>query len=57
MKKVRINAPGINSRFGIVLDSFDGANLIKVACSSDWMKCLIEEHCILLGDSYLSPLE
>ena len=57
MKKVKINAPGVNSRFGIVVDSFDGMNLVKVACAADWMDCLEEKSCVILGDSYLSPVK
>ena len=57
MRKVKINAAGVNSRFGIVLDSFGGMNLVKVACAADWMDCLEEKHCVILGDSYLSPVK
>ena len=48
-RKVRINAAGVSSKYGYIVDEFEDMALIKVACSTDWLKCLIVPHCIILG--------
>lgn len=53
---VKINAEGIHSRFGYIVDEVCGMALIKVSCKLDWMECLECEHCIILGSSYLEKI-
>lgn len=51
MKLVKINAKGINSRYGYIVErTFQGqAALIKVGIKADWQKFWCEPHCIMLG--------
>ncbi len=53
---VKINAPGVNSHFGYILDMIGGAAVIKVPCKEDWMECLETQHCILFGSAFLEKL-
>lgn len=48
-RKVRINAAGVSSKYGYIVDEFEDMALIKVGCSTDWVKCLAEPYCIVLG--------
>lgn len=49
---VKINAEGVYSRFGYIIDEVGDMALIKVSCKLDWFKCLETEHCIILGSTY-----
>lgn len=48
-KLVKINAKNVNSRFGYIVEEYEGAALIKVGCASDRMPALETENCIILG--------
>ena len=48
-QKVRINAAGVSSKYGYIVDEFEDMALIKVGCSADWVKSLVKPHCIILG--------
>lgn len=57
MKKlVKINAKNVNSHFGYVIDECGGASLIKVPCKADWMGCLEQKNCIIIGSAYISEV-
>ena len=61
-QRVKINAKGIKSRFGIVLEQFDDspAYFIKVGCADD-RKHIWNIYCdtpcaVLLGENYLEAI-
>lgn len=57
MKKlVRINAQNVSSRFGYIVEEFDGAALIKVGCKADNLEWL-PENCILLGSDLYEEIK
>ena len=47
-QKVRINAEGVSSRYGYIVEDFGDCAIIKVGCSVDRIACM-EDHCIILG--------
>ena len=48
-KMVKINAVGVNSKYGYIVEECDDFALIKVCCKNDHIDCLSEENCIILG--------
>ena len=48
-KMVKINAVGVNSKYGYIVEDFGDFALIKVSCKNDHLDCLTEENCIILG--------
>lgn len=52
----RINAPGVRSHFGYIVDTLGGAAIIKVSCKEDWMEWIETPHCIILGSVFLELL-
>ena len=53
-KMVKINAVGVNSKYGYIVEECDDFALIKVGCKNDRLDCLSEENCIILGKMYTS---
>lgn len=49
---VKINASGVHSHFGYIVDEYKDVALIKVSCKSDWLEFLEDPHCIILGKAY-----
>ena len=48
-KMVKINAVGVNSKYGYIVEDCGDFALIKVGCKNDHLDCLTEENCIILG--------
>jgi hypothetical protein len=58
-QKVRINAEGVNSKFGIIADQFEGydAWFVKVGVTDDRRAAIWDiKDCILLGGCYLEAI-
>lgn len=55
-QKVKINAPGVSSKYGYIVEDCGEYAIIKVGCSVDHLEWLEEDHCIILGCSYYEKI-
>ena len=53
---VKIHANSVKSTYGYIVDTYTNKSgtmaLIKVWNRADWLSCLCEPHCILLGEDH-----